>query len=172
MPGPRRRAVAAPAAFALCLAIRAQRSGAYAPEPGLAPFWERVEADPACDHLKDCGFPGITAASCRARGCCYDPHGPRNWCSGTASQCKTVADCSGHGVCTAGQCVCAAGWSGFNCSDVTITKVHLVQSCHLDIGFTDLSASALGFGPLTYETNTVVTIPLTRSVWGGRSRPG
>lgn len=103
----------------------------------MAPFWERVLRDPGCTHATDCGFPGITADQCHARGCCFDPapHTQR-WCSGVAKNCTTREDCSSQGTCIAGRCECDNGYTGFNCSETLITKVHVVQSCHLDVGFT------------------------------------
>lgn len=39
----------------------------------------------------------------------------------TAQQCKTLSDCSGHGICTQltpnWQCTCNQGWAGANCSE-------------------------------------------------------
>jgi hypothetical protein len=116
---------------------------AYTDDPMLAPYWERVLRDPGCDHEVDCGFPGITADQCHERKCCFDPTGPKNWCSGTAAACSSRADCSGHGDCVKGACVCDAGFTGFLCAQTAITKVHVIQSCHLDVGFTDLSAGVI-----------------------------
>ena len=119
---------------------------AYTDDPGLAPFWERVNGDPSCTHASDCGYPGITSDACAARGCCFDPApGTQNWCSGIATKCASRADCSGHGDCdtAAGTCTCDADFTGWNCSDAVITKVHVVMSCHLDVGFTDLSAGVI-----------------------------
>ena len=117
----------------------------------IAPFWDRVFADPSCDHKQDCGYPGITAEACHARGCCFDPKPhTQNWCSGVQRKCKSDGDCggggqSGHGKCntTTGQCICARGWTGDYCNDTLITKVHVITSCHLDVGFTDSSAGVI-----------------------------
>lgn len=32
-------------------------------------------------------------------------------------------------------CVCEDSWTGPKCEDTPITTVHVVQSCHLDVGF-------------------------------------
>eukprot|EP00662_Eupelagonemidae_sp_cell21_P034394 gene34394-35308_t len=49
----------------------------------------------------------------------------------------------GKGDCVAGSCRCDAGFAGPSCADAEITKVHLIQSCHLDVGFTSTSASVV-----------------------------
>jgi len=111
-------------------------------ENGSAPFWERVMRDPMCDHIHDCGYPGISQEDCKERGCCWDPIGA-NWCSGEATKCSSRADCSLHGECVDGACVCDAGRTGFHCAQKLIKKVHVIQSCHLDVGFTNLSAGVI-----------------------------
>eukprot|EP00656_Telonema_subtile_P005519 TRINITY_DN1250_c0_g2_i2.p1 TRINITY_DN1250_c0_g2~~TRINITY_DN1250_c0_g2_i2.p1 ORF type:complete len:838 (-),score=162.47 TRINITY_DN1250_c0_g2_i2:112-2625(-) len=118
-------------------------TNAYTDDPLMAPYWERVLADSNCTHEKDCGFPGITPEQCRDRGCCFDPNGPSSWCSGEAKKCSTPANCSNHGSCQDGACVCDPSHTGHTCGDTLITKVHLIQSCHLDLGFTDSSAGVI-----------------------------
>jgi len=102
-------------------------------------FWDRATGDATCDHARDCcGGDRSCAneASCTERGCCWDPHGPHNWCSGTAHVCDSDAQCGAHGRCTADHlCECGAGWGGVRCEDTAVTVVHVVQSCHLDVGF-------------------------------------
>eukprot|EP00300_Choanocystis_sp_HF-7_P032973 c4480_g1_i1.p1 GENE.c4480_g1_i1~~c4480_g1_i1.p1 ORF type:complete len:709 (+),score=109.07 c4480_g1_i1:38-2128(+) len=43
-----------------------------------------MTAEDACPNhnnaFRECGFPGITPSQCEARGCCYDPSSPGNWC--------------------------------------------------------------------------------------------
>lgn len=51
--------------------------------------------------------------------------------------CQSEQDCSNHGVCKNQVCECASGWEGGRCQQSTITTVHVVQSCHLDVGFAD-----------------------------------
>jgi hypothetical protein len=112
-------------------------------EPLLAPFWSRTVQDANCTHLADCGYSGITPDECHARGCCFDTTVKQFWCSGVAKTCTGRADCSGHGDCVKGTCSCDAGFEGHNCSDTAVTTVHLIQSCHLDAGFTDLTAGVI-----------------------------
>lgn len=42
-----------------------------------------------------------------------------------------------------GKCACNPGFTGANCSDTEITTVHVINSCHLDIGFADSSAGII-----------------------------
>jgi hypothetical protein len=105
-------------------------------------FWDRVgNADSRqCDHVQDCckGQPkGCgTEDNCLALGCCWDPHGLKNWCSGAPNACNTTAQCGGHGHCgTDHLCHCDAGFEGTHCEFTAVTHVHVVQSCHLDVGF-------------------------------------
>ena len=117
-------------------------TAAYTDDPTMAPYWERILADPGCTHEADCGFPGITAEQCHARGCCFDPH-RQHWCSGIPKKCQTPADCSNRGICQDGVCECDSAHTGFSCNETVITKVHLIQSCHLDVGFTDSAAGVI-----------------------------
>eukprot|EP00298_Acanthocystis_sp_HF-20_P002316 c12741_g1_i1.p1 GENE.c12741_g1_i1~~c12741_g1_i1.p1 ORF type:complete len:613 (-),score=210.18 c12741_g1_i1:12-1850(-) len=51
--------------------------------PKLSPEQLNVPEDACPNHLNalsDCGYGGITQAQCEAKGCCYDPTSPRNWC--------------------------------------------------------------------------------------------
>jgi hypothetical protein len=68
-------------------------------------------------------------------------------------------DCSNHGVCVSGKCKCDQGFQGFNCSDTLITTVHLIQSCHLDAGFTGLTAEVIN----RYFTHHIPTAIKTAS---------
>ena len=135
------------------LIVGALLAPGYMDDPSLAPYWERVGGDANCTHESDCGFPGITPEACRAKGCCFDTSRPQFWCSGVATPCTDRASCSGRGECVGGACQCDAGATGHNCSDVVITKVHLVASCHLDVGFTDLSAGVIN----TYLSHHIPT---------------
>ena len=49
--------------------------------------------------------------------------------------CNTTDDCSGHGQCVSHLCVCDQGFEGDRCEYNVATHVHVVQSCHLDVGF-------------------------------------
>eukprot|EP01012_Entosiphon_sulcatum_P032079 TRINITY_DN40828_c0_g1_i1.p1 TRINITY_DN40828_c0_g1~~TRINITY_DN40828_c0_g1_i1.p1 ORF type:complete len:800 (-),score=122.49 TRINITY_DN40828_c0_g1_i1:16-2391(-) len=88
-----------------------------------------------CTHAVDCGFPGITEQQCISNGCCWDNTHPNIWCSQPA--CTSRANCSWHGDCTSGVCHCDVGWTGPFCADTPITTVHVIQACHLDVGFAD-----------------------------------
>eukprot|EP01116_Phalansterium_solitarium_P018609 TRINITY_DN499_c0_g1_i1.p1 TRINITY_DN499_c0_g1~~TRINITY_DN499_c0_g1_i1.p1 ORF type:complete len:799 (-),score=301.91 TRINITY_DN499_c0_g1_i1:735-3131(-) len=94
-----------------------------------------------CSHKVDCGFPGISQQQCQQRGCCWDSSAAEIWCSAPA--CANDSACSGHGQCIGGACQCEAGFEGWNCAQTTITTVHVVQSCHLDVGFADSSVGII-----------------------------
>eukprot|EP00756_Hemistasia_phaeocysticola_P056269 Hpha_TRINITY_DN3234_c0_g1::TRINITY_DN3234_c0_g1_i1::g.186050::m.186050 len=112
-------------------------------EDGSAPYWERVSADPGCKALDtDCGFPGITEDQCHERSCCWDPNRPSLWCSGKPAECGGEHKCE-HGSCNKGKCECDAGYQGWWCNDTVITTVHLIQSNHLDVGFSNLAAGVI-----------------------------
>eukprot|EP00698_Gefionella_okellyi_P013605 TRINITY_DN3736_c0_g1_i1.p1 TRINITY_DN3736_c0_g1~~TRINITY_DN3736_c0_g1_i1.p1 ORF type:complete len:789 (-),score=169.87 TRINITY_DN3736_c0_g1_i1:1170-3536(-) len=93
----------------------------------------------SCTHKVDCGYSGISQSECASRGCCWDSSRPDIWCSAPA--CTDSNSCSNHGACVSGVCQCSSGWEGFNCADTEITTVHVIQACHLDVGFAD---SAIG----------------------------
>eukprot|EP00040_Diaphanoeca_grandis_P026011 m.144974 g.144974 ORF g.144974 m.144974 type:complete len:865 (-) comp30404_c0_seq3:55-2649(-) len=103
-------------------------------------FWDRATSSGTCDHLTDCCHGDRSCANqpaCIAKGCCWDAHGPVNWCSGApAPSCNTTQECLGHGQCdNQKQCACDHGWEGEHCEFPVVTMVHVVQSCHLDVGF-------------------------------------
>mgnify|MGYP006163268775 FL=1 len=106
----------------------------------------------------ECGFPGITVDECNARGCCFANPGGDHQCSKSPQPCVSrAATCSNHGACVAAnattkrpaQCACDAGYSGSRCDHraptpaptyPNVSTVHVINSCHLDIGFADSSA--------------------------------
>ena len=109
---------------------------------------------------EECGFPGITIAQCHARGCCFAEPGGDHQCSKNPLPCISRSQtCSDHGDCVPGdpksktppQCKCDHGYSGSRCDrppasgptypDVDV--VHVINSCHLDIGFARSSADII-----------------------------
>ena len=117
----------------------------------LPPYWDRMLSDRGeCTptHKADCVPAGtrISMDDCHKKGCCWDPHGD-NWCSGAAKKCTSKADCSNHGDCQAdGTCKCDSGYDGADCSGwdpQQIEVVHVIQSCHLDAGFTSFAADVI-----------------------------
>jgi len=103
-----------------------------------------------------CGFPGITAAQCHAKNCCFNTDAAREWCSAKPEACVTRAQtCNNHGDCMKGSgnvpdsCKCDGGYSGGQCqiapppNMTNIEVVHVINSCHLDIGFADSSAGII-----------------------------
>ena len=116
----------------------------------------------------DCGHPGITASECVAKaGCCYDGrHGSRTvpscfYASPPACEPKACSGHPGRTYCPSdpakGQCDkpprkggCPPGPCGARGSPPNpppppaftknIKTVHVVQSCHLDVGFADTCA--------------------------------
>jgi len=114
-------------------------------------FGALASADPAvCDHSYDCGHPGITKAECEAKNCCFDDDGTKPLqCSGFLQNCSTTADCNSHGECISGACKCTTGYAGAYCNQTAlppfpdIKTVHVINSCHLDIGFADSSAGII-----------------------------
>ena len=116
----------------------------------------------------DCGHPGITASECVAKaGCCYDgKHGSRTvpscfYASPPACEPKACSGHPGRTYCPSdpakGQCDkpprkggCPPGPCGARGSPPNpppppaftknIKTVHVVQSCHLDVGFADTCA--------------------------------
>lgn len=92
---------------------------------------------PSCDASVDCGFPGITEQECVTRGCCYAPNGAGPWCQGAA--CSATNPCLNGGSCSTadGSCACPDGFYGYMCMFARIKTVHVVQACHLDVGFAE-----------------------------------
>jgi hypothetical protein len=135
------------AAMALLLAALTLMTGAQADDAdrylGMSradlDFWDRAGSGRTCDHAEDCCHHDRSCANeaaCTARGCCWDPHGRANWCSGTPHVCDSDDQCGGHGRCnTEHMCECDAGFEGVSCGDTAVEVVHVVQSCHLDVGF-------------------------------------
>ena len=115
----------------------------------LRPLGAHSTPTPVCGHAYDCGYPGITQAQCEARGCCFDPAPKPLQCSGFLRNCSSAADCNNQGSCAAGVCQCDAGFSGAYCNGTNtppypqISTVHVINSCHLDIGFADSSAGII-----------------------------
>merc|ERR1712166_349560 len=131
-----------------CVVALAATAIAYTDDPLMAPYWERVDKDRQCAHETACGFRGITKAGCNEMGCCFDPDSAKGmlgeWCTGIPSLCASDTDCSNQGTCSAtGSCICDQAHTGHACKQTVIRKVHLVQSCHLDVGFTDTSAGVI-----------------------------
>ena len=104
----------------------------------------------------ECGFPGITAGECHTKGCCFAEPGGDHQCSKAPLPCQSrSATCSGHGDCAPAdpsrsmpaQCKCDAGYTGSRCEGgghvpryLNVSVVHVINSCHLDIGFADSAA--------------------------------
>lgn len=81
---------------------------------------------------QDCGFPGINLDTCVALSCCWDNttsvYCALPTCDGTAGRCV-------HGSCVNSACACEDNYIGSRCDIPPVTTVHVVQSCHLDVGF-------------------------------------
>ena len=133
-------------------------------DDGRAGFWERALRDRACAGLP-CGFPGITLDECHERGCCWDPTVPstQTWCHGTPKKCASRADCNDRGDCADGFCACDAGFEGFTCNATVMKKVHVIQSCHLDAGFTDTTAGVLNTYFTRHLPNAIATAAALRN---------
>jgi hypothetical protein len=116
----------------------------------------------------ECGFPGITPQECNTKGCCFDNSVEGHWCSKSPQSCESrAATCNGHGDCAShpgtsqpDSCTCDAGYTGGTCSKhgtpppppppppapsnyTKIKVVHVINSCHLDIGFADSSVGII-----------------------------
>lgn len=105
----------------------------------------------------ECGFPGITPDQCHKRRCCFDNDSTAHWCSKVPQPCISRAvTCHNHGECVAANpgknvpaaCKCDEGFSGPTCGSYppppppnysNVSVVHVINSCHLDIGFADSS---------------------------------
>ena len=108
----------------------------------------------------ECGFPGITIAQCHARGCCFAEPGGNHQCSKNPLPCISRNEtCSNHGDCVPAdpkmkappQCKCDRGFTGSRCDRPSasgptypdVDVVHVINSCHLDIGFARSSADII-----------------------------
>eukprot|EP00755_Sulcionema_specki_P036283 Sspe_Gene.106579::Locus_84648_Transcript_1_1_Confidence_1.000_Length_668::g.106579::m.106579 len=110
-------------------------------------YWDLVDPK-VCSSNSSCAGTAVGRYECEVlRGCCFDA--VKGACLGATPKCTDKASCSGHGECLAnGTCKCDAGWTSYNCSQVKITTVHVVQSCHLDVGFAD---TAMGIINLYFD---------------------
>mmetsp|Transcript_35724 Transcript_35724/g.93375 ORF Transcript_35724/g.93375 Transcript_35724/m.93375 type:complete len:832 (-) Transcript_35724:153-2648(-) len=125
-----------------------------------APAWPQDLCKPMGER-EECGYPGIDPTQCHARGCCFNSEAAGHWCSkGTVPCISRAVTCNDHGDCIVGnmslpnRCQCDAGFVGSTCASsgpptpppppptpdyADIEVVHVINSCHLDIGFADSS---------------------------------
>ena len=87
----------------------------------------------------------------------------QTWCHGTPKKCASRADCNDRGDCADGICACDAGFEGFTCNATVIKKVHAIQSCHLDAGFTDTTAGVLNTYFTRHLPNAIATAAALRN---------
>jgi len=59
--------------------------------------------------------------------------------------------------------VCDKGWEGLHCTDVAVTSVHVVQSCHLDVGFDGSIQQVLSEYFTRYIPNAIATAAAMRA---------
>ena len=95
-----------------------------------AAVWGNVDGSKCCPENQrvECGFPGITPAQCDAKNCCFNNEVHGHWCS--EKKCAPPAP-------PAPPTPSPPKPPPQNYTNIEV--LHVINSCHLDIGFADSS---------------------------------